>query len=208
MNMNVNAYYRVTDGPVLDAIKHHLSQLETLIEAAKNFAEKYGASKFFISDIPGLHVSGLLFDGPVPNGWTKPRRSGLSRPKLGTKAHREIESLITLPSETDIIQETTGIPLLLTYEKQDISGSTMLGNPAGPCSFLYRANHNLYGFIAPDISHYVKEYTGVGYTITNGADKWSMKTPGVHQISKQEWDALVNDAKRQEGAELSEDTAN
>ena len=48
----------------------------------------------------------------------------------------------------------------------------------------------------------------MGYTIKNGADKWSMKTPGVHQISKQEWDALVNDAKRQEGAELSEDTAN
>lgn len=84
----------------------------------------------------------------------------------------------------------------------------MLGNPAGPCSLLYRAKHNLYGFIAPDISHYVKEYTGMGYTIKNGADKWSMKTPGVHQISKQEWDALVNDAKRQEGAELSEDTAN
>lgn len=196
--MNANAYYRVTDGPMLDAIKQRISQMKKLREVALAFAEKHGASQVFTSEFPEIHISGLLFDGQAPEGWTKPKKNGFSRPKRGTDAHAEIESLMTIPSDTAIVQEITNIPLGLSYKGNGISGSTMLGHPAGPCDLLYWPKYDLYGFVAPDIAHYLKEYTDQRYTITNGADKWSMDVPGVTQISKEEWDHLISGAKLQE----------
>ena len=187
-----NKYFLIKSGPMLDAVKEYIDKRIEVIKAASIYAKKVGSKSYFHTDHGADLITGFYFaHGNQPDGWTKPKRNGFSKPKKSCEDFQSFKELPVGLDDSKLIANLLDLKLGISYKTETGSGHTFIGNPFNECGFLYPSKNGPYAFWIPDILAACKDFTDKGYTITNGADKWDMELKGVEEITEEKWDYLV-----------------
>lgn len=97
--MKERIYYRITpDSPVMAVIEEAQEKNRVFMRAAKELQVEFRGSRVRISEAWSQWVSGIQFEGEIPDGWRVRKGENFARPNKRTKAGRDAaERLKKLP---------------------------------------------------------------------------------------------------------------
>lgn len=197
-----NLIYLVESGPFLDKV------LTFTAEYSKNL----GAMKDVLLGIPGALSFQINSNGNItvikfgskhaPEGFTKPGRTGLSRPRKGSEWETTIKNLNPLPNFDKLVTDAFGVPHTISYNNsKGHEGSAVIGWGINTCGLSFVDSvKGPFAVWMPDIMATTKKYQDEGYEVDETCANFTGEFEGCRQISEEEWDKLVKQAKAERAA--------
>ena len=190
--MSENAYYLVKDGPVLDLLLAHMAERDRVRLEAQTLIKELGTDEGRCSGFDGRLTSIVWPPGKVPEGWTKPhRKTGASRPKVGTEMGKRFAALKGWRSPADVLSQLLSLPLSLSYKGPTGTGWSAIGSMCNECGFLWMSREGPYAIWVPDVPAAVAKREAEGYTVDEPAKSFKMEFPGCTRILHEEWKVMV-----------------
>jgi|TARA_B110000196_G_C21101686_1_gene642957 hypothetical protein len=192
-------HYLVTSGPIKKAILKKIHDYKEFVEAACNFRRQYGAEKACSTGIEHIGVVGALFtNGEAPEDWTKPRRAGcISRPKEGSKAHNVLLNLPKYQTNTYMLKELVGLPV--AFKSKGV-GESMLFNELNPVKLEGVPKYGQFLLTVPDVNKIADSLVNDGLMDPDNMENWQFDTPGVVEITLDDWKEITDVFKQHENA--------
>lgn len=195
--------FLIEGGEPLTLVKRHISEVKRVREEVTALSKEIGVARGSTDRFNGT-LLGVVFEGAVPDGWTKPdRKHGLSFPKKGSSwsARFQEHQRRGFKSPVDVISSSFGVPCSISYRTPSGHGSTFIGNMLAECGWLYLSESGPFAMWIPDVEAEVKNHTDQGHVVEEPAASFKPLIPGARRIVKEEWDLLVAqhqlDKKRQ-----------
>ncbi len=177
---------RIDGEPLLSRAQAYRQAVIAQERAWNEYRQSIGASGF-PAGWPGSSPSFMFFVGSSPpEGWSKPDRKGVSRPKKGSEAAKAMAALPPRPSVRGVL---SGIVNDLSYAGPGISGSGMIaffdeGYSVGWVGGTFFARIPHAGRAAAD--HLARH---PDHTVDEPAKSWRIPD-GLTEISQAEFDLL------------------
>ncbi|MDS1142418.1 hypothetical protein RE432_18445 [Pusillimonas sp. SM2304] len=184
-----NAIYMIESGKALDLVKHRISEVKRVRQQNIELAKELGAERYRVHIESGVITTVEFADEKHPQ-FTKPGKYG-SAPKKGTEWAKRFSEQKGHESESAVIAEAFDVPLRISYEGENFSGSRCIGYMLRECGFLYLSDDGPYALWIPDVAAEVAAEEGRGGTITWPEQPFSMELEGCRRVEKEEWDILV-----------------
>ena len=195
--------FLIEGGEPLTLVKKHIGEVKRVREEVTALSKEIGVSRGSTDRFNGT-LLGVVFEGPVPDGWTKPNRKyQLSFPKKGSTWSTRLQEHQRrgFESPVKVISETFGVPCSISYKTDNGQGSKCIGNMLAECGWLYLSESGPFAMWIPDVEAAVKTHTDQGHVVEEPAASFKPLIPGARRIVKEEWDLLVAqhhlDQKRQ-----------
>jgi hypothetical protein len=185
--MNDSIYFMVESGPVLDLAKKVALERVEVNKTLREYAASIGARKIWTSGFDGS-LSGVEFEGAVPDGFTKPDRKGVSKPKKGSKYEQEFADLPLPMNDALAIQELLNVPFRISYEyKNGGKGSAAIGHPFVEAGFLWLGTDGPFCMYIPDVQAAVSMYEKDGAVVDDHCKNFKAEFEGCRRIHEEEW---------------------
>lgn len=197
--------FLIESGEPLDMVKNHVAEVQRVKAEVAAIAKEIGVTRVSTDRLNGA-LLGVVFDGPPPDGWTKPdRKFGISYPKKGPWKSRLAEHQARGYADPEgAISTAFGVPTSISYTRRDGYGCCHIGPMLKACGWLYLSKDGPFAMWIPDVEAAVKERISDGYTVEEPAASFKPVIPGARRIDQEEWDLLVAqhqlDKKRRERA--------
>lgn len=196
--------FLIESGEPLTLVKKHIAEVKRVREEVIALCEELGVRKGSTDRFNGT-ILGVVFEGPVPDGWKKPdRKHGVSYPKKGSAWSDRLQKHQArgFESPVSVISDSFGVPCYISYKTQGGHGSRCIGNMLAECGWLYLSESGPFAMWIPDVEAAVKEHTDQGHVVEEPAASFKPLIPGARRIVQEEWDLLVAqhqlEKKRQE----------
>lgn len=183
-----DAYYLIEGEPMLSAIKQHIADRKTAIQARNALAKEFGAVQITYDWMTEKLIGCVFPEGKHHPDFRKPGRKDVCLPKAGSDASKKIVESPGIRNVESTISQAFGVPLSIRYAKGDMQGLSAIGRPFRACGFLYTGPDGPYALWVPDVPAYVNKRQQQGYTVETTFD---MQLPGCRRILKEEWSLLV-----------------
>lgn len=194
--MEVDQYYLIESGSALDIAKAAAQQNSEVLLTVQKYSESLGATGYLIGPT-SRKLESLVFKGNPPEGFSKPKnKSRLCSPLPGSKHAKDFAALPKLVDGELQLHASLKYPVVVDYTtpsgKDD---SEIIGLPPFCRDFLFISGEGPYCLVIPDAKPKIKELIDKGCTIKGGLESYTGELPGCRQITKDEWDLLVLQAK-------------
>lgn len=189
--MSDSLYFEVLSGEILDLAKQHVADRVASVQRNKALLDELGCVEYFPSILDGTIVC-VKFPGAPHLDFTKPTRTGATRPKRGTDWAKRFEAQQGYDKCGQALAERLGVPTSISYEYEGGSGSRSLsGGFHSGVGFLYLSAGGPFALYVPDVAQRVTEYEAKGYTVNVACKNFKPEFSGCRRILKQEWEFAV-----------------
>jgi hypothetical protein len=191
-------YYIIESGKMLELAEKLRIEYSKSIEIINSYVNSLGG-KSYNTSLTDNALHSIGFNHDIPEGFCKPDRYGLSRPKKKSPYYAEFKKY----KKTDLsskLQENLKVPLVVSYKKNgSFSGSSRIGNMWKPVGIYWFKKDGPILLIIPDVAKAVKEFSdtyGDEISFENGVENWRLDETGLKEIIKEEWDLMVAKHKK------------
>lgn len=107
--MSDNLIFLIQSGRALQLVQHHIAEVARVNAATRAISDELGITVGTTDPFTGV-LSGVVFPGVVPQGWTKPSRNRCSFPKKGSEWAQRLLDQTGYDDPSETISEAFSIP--------------------------------------------------------------------------------------------------
>jgi len=204
--MKINlAYFIAESGPVLDACQRYYDDMQKhhadIVEFSRQFDNCTG---YQCSAREGILV-GLVFDGQIPEGFKKPDKNNIARPKKGSAWAVALNDFQRKPIPYDYLHDLIKAPTCVSYRYKDSksSGNFVIGNLITPYQICWFKKGGPFLVVTADAPAACKEFLAEEREeppiFEGDPQNWQIPQ-GCKRILPEEWDFWAAAHKAQEAA--------
>lgn len=177
------------EGKAKELVENWLQEWSDAVDRTIAFVKEIGAERHTRSEDTGV-LTGVVFDkGQAPDGWIKPNKRGITRPKKGTELYKRFNSQKGCEKFSPIFAKAFSIPT--TMWPTDAEGKQCrveMGHWFTPCQLV--SNGKQHCVIIPNVAYYVAKAEAEGLTVPEDVKAFKPQFEGCRAITREDWELI------------------
>lgn len=191
-------YYLLTGGEILSQAEIFRLAYIARIQELNATASSFGASGFTISPTSML-LSGLRFDGEVPEGFKKPDNRGVSIPRknnIGARLHFQNSGSVHRFKPLQDFCDWLGCPESYRYSTEcGSTGQRCIGHPFQTIEMYWFSAESPIALKIPDVAKYDAMAAEQSEQVEDNVLSWRMNHNGAEEILYERWQLMEAEHK-------------
>lgn len=176
-------------GKVQELVEQWLKEYLAAVERAIALVKEIGVEHHTRDEDTGI-LTGIVFPkGKTPDGWIKPDKRGVTRPKKGTDWAKRFKDQKGCQKFSPLFEKAFNIPT--TMWPVDVEGEkhrVTMGHWFTPCHLVSTGKQH--AVVIPNVAFYVAESEAKGLTVPDEVKSFKPEFEGCRQITREDWEII------------------